>query len=292
MKGLIKLEALNEFPSYKGGDTCLYGGYVWEYSPGHHLQNKWGWVAQHRVVIEDKIGRRLVRDHPDPRLNEHVHHIDGSRTNNAPDNLMVLTKSEHHSLESKKWNDPRKLLLDKGKVQRALEQADSIKGAARALGVNHQTLRNRFPELLAPYKRKRPVKLDDPKLIADILRYAADPSIGIEEAARLTGAGMTTVHRVCKRKGVEWVNKREARKQIATQIASGVHESEIVLGGTKRALFQRQRTLIQLRRDELAARDLPGAALRGFLRDPQPSGAQLEPRTLRPLTPASPPLHT
>ena len=42
----------------------------------------------HRVVVEQMLGRPLGRD-------EHVHHIDGDRTNNDPSNLVVMGASEH-----------------------------------------------------------------------------------------------------------------------------------------------------------------------------------------------------
>jgi hypothetical protein len=50
---------------------------------------------EHRVVAEAVIGRPLKSD-------EHVHHKDGNKHNNAPDNLVVMTRSEHlrlHALE-------------------------------------------------------------------------------------------------------------------------------------------------------------------------------------------------
>lgn len=42
----------------------------------------------HRVVAEQTIGRPLRQD-------EHVHHIDGDKKNNTPDNLQVLSASAH-----------------------------------------------------------------------------------------------------------------------------------------------------------------------------------------------------
>ena len=42
----------------------------------------------HRVVMEKQIGRKLKR-------NEHVHHIDGNRTNNDINNLMLLDIRDH-----------------------------------------------------------------------------------------------------------------------------------------------------------------------------------------------------
>lgn len=59
---------------------------------------------EHRVVAEQKIGRKLLRT-------EHVHHIDGNRHNNHPDNLVVLTISEHlklHGAERKGLRPLRK----------------------------------------------------------------------------------------------------------------------------------------------------------------------------------------
>lgn len=46
---------------------------------------------EHRVVAEQKIGRKLKRG-------EIVHHIDGNKSNNHPDNLEVMTHSQHMKL--------------------------------------------------------------------------------------------------------------------------------------------------------------------------------------------------
>lgn len=46
---------------------------------------------EHRVVAEQMLGRPL-------RRGEIVHHIDGDRHNNSPDNLQVMTQSEHMRL--------------------------------------------------------------------------------------------------------------------------------------------------------------------------------------------------
>ena len=45
----------------------------------------------HRVIAEQKICRQL-------RPGEVVHHIDGDRRNNHPDNLEVMTQAEHINL--------------------------------------------------------------------------------------------------------------------------------------------------------------------------------------------------
>lgn len=52
-------------------------GYIKEY--GRH---------QHRIVMEKKLGRRLTSQ-------EIIHHIDHNKHNNHPDNLQLVTRSEH-----------------------------------------------------------------------------------------------------------------------------------------------------------------------------------------------------
>lgn len=47
----------------------------------------------HREIMEKKLGRKL-------RSDEEVHHIDGNHFNNDPDNLIVLSKSEHSKIHA------------------------------------------------------------------------------------------------------------------------------------------------------------------------------------------------
>lgn len=42
----------------------------------------------HRIVAEIKIGRELTK-------REIVHHIDGNKHNNSPDNLQIMNRAEH-----------------------------------------------------------------------------------------------------------------------------------------------------------------------------------------------------
>jgi hypothetical protein len=73
---------------WKGGRR-LVGGYWYVYAPDHPLATKQQYVLEHRLVIEDRLGRYLLPT-------EVVHHIDGNRQNNAPENLMVFARNSEH----------------------------------------------------------------------------------------------------------------------------------------------------------------------------------------------------
>jgi len=57
---------------------------------------------EHRIVAEQMLGRPLKRG-------EIVHHIDGNRHNNAPDNLQVMSQADHLRLHHAEMWVARKL---------------------------------------------------------------------------------------------------------------------------------------------------------------------------------------
>lgn len=193
------------FPSYKGGHTTTYGGYVHEFAPGHPLASIWGFVAQHRLVGEDIVGRPL-------RKGEVVHHEDECRTNNDPANLRVMTQRQHRDHHNQRHSELMSIPLRRDEVVAALASTGSIKAAGRLLGCSHSTLRLRFPDLCAPYQRKSPTIIDNPRDIAAVLAAAPLPHVGLRELMQQVNMSSRTIFRLCQRHGVPWVKK--ARSDI------------------------------------------------------------------------------
>ena len=83
----------NKARSKEIGSTRIHNrtGYVLE-------KTELGWERQHVLVIERSIGRKLVGD-------EVVHHINGSKTDNALENLMLMTHGEHSALHNSQRNN-------------------------------------------------------------------------------------------------------------------------------------------------------------------------------------------
>jgi hypothetical protein len=166
-------------------------GYVYQLCPNHPRCDIHGRVLQHRLVMEKKLGRFLY----DWEL---VHHLNGQKDDNHPDNLEVaIGQNEHMKRHSRRYNknliaqirkaaaNPNLRLidlpcsptvarwickhndiewLDADKVYLTEEQVTAAlvgrttKEAAEYLGVSGSTLYRLFPRLLT--KRNAPGFLD------------------------------------------------------------------------------------------------------------------------------------
>lgn len=120
---------------WKGGRK-LVGGYWYCWAPEHPHRTKAGYVAEHRLVQEKKIGRLLLRS-------EVVHHIDGNRVNNEPENLQhFATNAEHlqHELTGQvpNWTPEGRAKTIEGVRQSNTRRAGSKRGgSARTQTTGH-----------------------------------------------------------------------------------------------------------------------------------------------------------
>jgi len=73
---------------WRGGRHISGEGYVKAFAPGHpSAQSHGGYVPEHRLVMETIIGRYL-------RPYEYVHHKNGDRQDNRPENLELWVKRQ------------------------------------------------------------------------------------------------------------------------------------------------------------------------------------------------------
>lgn len=75
-------------------ERVLISNYYYIMMPLHPRSNKKGYVPEHIILIENKIGRLLKED-------ETVHHIDHNSLNNDLCNLLLMNKHEHLSYHAK-----------------------------------------------------------------------------------------------------------------------------------------------------------------------------------------------
>jgi len=73
-------------------------GYIMRYAYRHPYKNTRNCVMEHRLVVEEHIGRYLTPD-------EVVHHINRIVNDNRIENLVVMSKADHVRLHS---SEPRK----------------------------------------------------------------------------------------------------------------------------------------------------------------------------------------
>ena len=65
------------------------GDYTYAVVRDHPNRTKLDYVFEHRVLMENKLGRLLLST-------EIVHHIDGNKKNNSIENLEVMASKEHN----------------------------------------------------------------------------------------------------------------------------------------------------------------------------------------------------
>jgi len=78
---------------YKGGQL-KHHGYVYIYAPNHPRPTQAKYIKRSRLVVEERLGRHLESW-------EHVHHVNGVRDDDRPENLELTTLSKHNRTHDK-----------------------------------------------------------------------------------------------------------------------------------------------------------------------------------------------
>lgn len=98
-------------PRWKGGVT-FHNGYRMIRTVNHPFAKGNGYVFEHRLVMENKIGRYLKPE-------EQIHHINKNKLDNRIENLLV-TNNREHCHEYHRKGRPKCLYCNKSSICRKL----------------------------------------------------------------------------------------------------------------------------------------------------------------------------
>jgi len=87
-KRVQKMRGKNN-PNWKGGRKINHYGYILIHKPEHPYHNYDNYVFEHRLIMEQYLGRYLTKE-------ERLHHINGITTDNRIENLILFSNNSEH----------------------------------------------------------------------------------------------------------------------------------------------------------------------------------------------------
>lgn len=129
----------SKHPLWNGGSNIRKDGYRRIICHGHPrtLNKKDNYVLEHIVIMEKHIGRYLNKD-------EQVHHLNGNRSDNRIENLVIVTPEEHTRIHQEKRYG-RSYQLDEDKIIRLYtKNMRSLNHIANLFDVTVNTIKKRL----------------------------------------------------------------------------------------------------------------------------------------------------
>lgn len=108
-----------ESHNWKGGKRIGTRGYVLIWKPNHPRADKGGYIAEHVLAWEEAHGKPVPRGWI-------IHHLNGIKTDNRPENLVALPSQKHYDVLRAKAERIRSLEIEVKKLKDALEKNQSI----------------------------------------------------------------------------------------------------------------------------------------------------------------------
>ncbi len=84
-------------PRWNGGKRHTERGYIWVMDKNHPKETYDGYVYEHRKIMEKDLDRYLYDE-------EVVHHINGDKSDNRIENLMLFENHREHWRFHNRWN--------------------------------------------------------------------------------------------------------------------------------------------------------------------------------------------
>lgn len=152
---------------WEGGRTRDKSGYVLVHRPDHPDANRCGYVREHRLVMEEILGRRLAR-------HEVVDHKNGVKDDNRPENLRLFQSNADHLRDNLTGKRPKWTEDGKRRIREGVQRSAAVRRAKKL------AKRSATP--------RPPQEVDVPVSSATPARSTAAPGKGRRNPSRTVGS--------------------------------------------------------------------------------------------------------